>query len=89
MSSQPARTGERTPVVLPDLGSPAVRVSVWFAEPGDRVYAGDRLVEVSVGGATFDVAAPATGWLAECLVWPRDDVTPGQVLGTVAVAIDE
>jgi pyruvate/2-oxoglutarate dehydrogenase complex dihydrolipoamide acyltransferase (E2) component len=79
-------SGSRVPVVLPDLGASAVRVSVWFAEPGDAVYAGDRLVEVSVGGATFDVSAPATGWLAERLVWPSDELTPNQVLGTVTVA---
>ena len=85
----PPPPGTRVPVVLPDLGAPGARVSVWFAEPGDLVYAGDRLVEVGVGGATFDVAAPVTGRLAERLVWPNDEVHPQQVLGTVAAALDE
>jgi pyruvate/2-oxoglutarate dehydrogenase complex dihydrolipoamide acyltransferase (E2) component len=88
MNNGTPRPGLRVPVVLPDLGTPTARVSVWFAEPGDAVYAGDRLVEVSVGGATFDVAAPATGALAERLVWPGDEVKPKQVLGTVAAADD-
>ena len=71
------------PVVMPELGLDAVRVSAWFAEPGDVVYEGDRIVEVSGGGATFDVAAPATGRLASQLVLPRDRLRPGQVLGYV------
>jgi pyruvate/2-oxoglutarate dehydrogenase complex dihydrolipoamide acyltransferase (E2) component len=73
----------RTPVLLPELGASPVVLSAWFAEPGDFVYEGDRLVEVLVGGATFDVAAPATGRLAEKLALPADPIVPGQVLGTV------
>jgi pyruvate/2-oxoglutarate dehydrogenase complex dihydrolipoamide acyltransferase (E2) component len=60
-----------------------VRLSLWFAEPGDAVFEGDRLVEVVTRGATFDVAAPATGRLVERHAWPRDLLTPGQVLGVV------
>ena len=48
-------------VILPDLGTgpdvPIV-VSHWFAARGDEVWEGDRLVEVLVGPATFDVPAP-------------------------------
>jgi pyruvate/2-oxoglutarate dehydrogenase complex dihydrolipoamide acyltransferase (E2) component len=67
------------------LGAAPVRLSVWFAEPGDLVFEGDRLVEVLVGGATFDVPAPATGRLAEKRAWPNDPLLPGQVLGLVEV----
>jgi pyruvate/2-oxoglutarate dehydrogenase complex dihydrolipoamide acyltransferase (E2) component len=70
-------------VILPALGLAPVRVSIWFADPGDTVYEGDRIVEVLVGGATFDVAAPATGRLAAQLALPRDELQPGQVLGFV------
>lgn len=73
----------RTPVLLPDLGAAPVQLSLWFAEPGDLVYKGDRLVEVLAAGATFDVAAPATGRLVERYVWAHDFLTPGQLLGTV------
>jgi len=73
----------RTPVLLPELGAAPVRLSLWFSAPGDTVFAGDRLVEVVVAGATFDVAAPATGRLIERQAWPRDVLTPGQVLGVV------
>jgi pyruvate/2-oxoglutarate dehydrogenase complex dihydrolipoamide acyltransferase (E2) component len=82
MPSQP--TPPEVPVVMPALGLDAVRVSAWFAEPGEAVYEGDRIVEVSGGGATFDVVAPATGRLASQLVLPRDELQPGQVLGFVA-----
>ena len=73
----------RRPIVLPDVGAPATILSVWFASPGDPVYAGDRLVEILAGGATFDVPCPATGRLAERWVFPDDPLTPGQVLGIV------
>ncbi len=75
----------RANIILPELGAAPVRLSVWFAEPGDEVYEGDRLVEVLVGGATFDVSAPATGRLAECRALPNDPIRPGQVLGELEV----
>jgi len=68
---------------LPDLGAGPVVLSVWFADVGEWVYEGDRLVEVLVGGATFDVAAPATGRLTEKLALVNDPIHPGQVLGVV------
>ena len=53
----------RAEIVLPELGAAPVSLSVWFADVGDRVFEGDRLVER--------------------LAWPRDLLTPGQVLGVV------
>lgn len=73
----------RMTIVLPDLGAAPVRLSVWFSKPGDVVFEGDRLVEVVVAGATFDVSAPASGRLTEYSAWPRDLLTPGQVLGVM------
>jgi pyruvate/2-oxoglutarate dehydrogenase complex dihydrolipoamide acyltransferase (E2) component len=73
----------RTPIVLPELGAAPVRLSLWFAAPGDAIFEGDRLVDVVVAGATFDVSAPATGRLIERHAWPRDLLTPGQVLGVM------
>jgi pyruvate/2-oxoglutarate dehydrogenase complex dihydrolipoamide acyltransferase (E2) component len=78
-------------VVLPELGTgpdvPIV-VSHWFAERGDEVWEGDRLVEVLVGPATFDVPAPTSGRLAVIHGLEDDRVTPGMVLGLVAVMED-
>jgi pyruvate/2-oxoglutarate dehydrogenase complex dihydrolipoamide acyltransferase (E2) component len=79
----------RTEVILPELGATPVVLSVWFADPGEAIFEGDRLVEVLVGGATFDVPAPATGRLAERRALPDDPLQTGQVLGVVEVADDE
>jgi pyruvate/2-oxoglutarate dehydrogenase complex dihydrolipoamide acyltransferase (E2) component len=75
----------QTEIRLPELGAAPVVLSVWFADPGDKVYEGDRLVEVRIGAATFDVPAPATGRLAEKLRLPNDALVTGQVLGLVEV----
>jgi pyruvate/2-oxoglutarate dehydrogenase complex dihydrolipoamide acyltransferase (E2) component len=77
----------RVEILLPELGAGPLVLSVWFADLGDVVYEGDRLVEVLASGATFDVSAPATGRLAEKRALSDDRLTPGQVLG--AVAVDE
>jgi 2-oxoglutarate dehydrogenase E2 component (dihydrolipoamide succinyltransferase)/2-oxoisovalerate dehydrogenase E2 component (dihydrolipoyl transacylase) len=73
----------RTPVVLPDLGAAPICFSLWLADPGEHVYAGDRVAEVLAAGATFDVSSPVTGRLVEQSAWPRDPLRPGQVLGIV------
>jgi pyruvate/2-oxoglutarate dehydrogenase complex dihydrolipoamide acyltransferase (E2) component len=70
-------------VILPDLGTGPVHLSVWYADPGDLVYEGDRLVEVLIPGATFDVPAPATGRLVEKRAFPDDPLEPGQVIGMI------
>jgi pyruvate/2-oxoglutarate dehydrogenase complex dihydrolipoamide acyltransferase (E2) component len=76
-----------TPIVLPDLGIQPVRLSVWFADPGDEVYEGDRLIEVLVNGATFDVPAPVTGRLTEQRALMDETVYPGQILGILTSEI--
>ena len=63
---------------MPEVGADSTILSVWFADVGEPVFEGDRLVEVLVGGATFDVPAPATGRLAEKRTLPDDPLRPGQ-----------
>ena len=78
-------------VVLPDLGTgpdAPIIVSHWFASRGDAVWEGDRLVEVTVGPATFDVPAPWSGRLAEIRGAEDDRIEPGTVLALVAVDED-
>jgi pyruvate/2-oxoglutarate dehydrogenase complex dihydrolipoamide acyltransferase (E2) component len=70
-------------ILLPELGAAPAVLSVWFADVGEPVFEGDRLVEVLVGGATFDVAAPATGRLVEKRALVNDELRTGQVLGVV------
>jgi pyruvate/2-oxoglutarate dehydrogenase complex dihydrolipoamide acyltransferase (E2) component len=71
----------REPIVMPDLGAAEVAVSVWYVKPGETVFAGDRVVEVLLGSATFDVPAPVSGVLAEQAALPGERVTARQVLG--------
>ncbi len=75
-------------VILPDLGTgpdEPIVVSYWFAARGEEIWEGDRLVEVLVGPATFDIPAPTSGRLAE--IREREDVRvePGAILGFLAV----
>lgn len=78
-------------VILPNLGTGPdvpIIVSHWFARRGEEVWEGDRLVEVLVGPATFDVPAPVSGRLAEIRGREDDTVAPGAVLGFVAASED-
>jgi pyruvate/2-oxoglutarate dehydrogenase complex dihydrolipoamide acyltransferase (E2) component len=73
----------QAPIILPELGTASVVLSVWFADAGELVFEGDRIAEVMVAGATFDVPSPATGRLLEKHALPNDPLTVGQVLGMV------
>jgi 2-oxoglutarate dehydrogenase E2 component (dihydrolipoamide succinyltransferase)/2-oxoisovalerate dehydrogenase E2 component (dihydrolipoyl transacylase) len=75
----------RAEILMPELGAVPVVLSAWYADPGEAVFEGDRLLEVLISGATFDVSSPATGRLLEKLALPDDPVLPGQVLGIVEV----
>jgi pyruvate/2-oxoglutarate dehydrogenase complex dihydrolipoamide acyltransferase (E2) component len=79
-------------VILPNLGTgPGVPIVVshWYAERGENVWEGDRLVELLVGPATFNVPAPASGRLAEIRGEEDDCVEPGAILGLLAVPDEE
>jgi pyruvate/2-oxoglutarate dehydrogenase complex dihydrolipoamide acyltransferase (E2) component len=76
------------PITMPELGMPRATLNLWFAEPGELVYEGDRLVEILAGPATFDVSAPATGRLLERFALANDPVSAGQVLGTLEEEAD-
>jgi pyruvate/2-oxoglutarate dehydrogenase complex dihydrolipoamide acyltransferase (E2) component len=71
----------REPIIVPDLGWPNVVLSVWYVKPGEQVYAGDRLVELLLGSATFDITASCAGTLLEQGVGPAEHLTAGQVIG--------
>ena len=73
----------RSPILMPDVGGDMPAVNLWFAQPGDQVYAGDRLVELLLDGATFDVSSPVDGRLAEKIARPGDHFAAGQILGWI------
>lgn len=72
-------------ISVPSLGYDEFRVLVWLVEPGDRVYAGDRLLELSASGVVCDVAAPANGILIHRSVIAGDMVRPGQMVGSMTI----
>lgn len=76
------------PIQLPHLGTGAraVRVSTWFVELGDRVEAGDQLVEVAIPGITFDVSAPCPGIIASIETREGDVVLENGTLGRIEQA---
>jgi len=78
----------REAVVLPELGTgpdQPIVISHWFATRGKHVFEGERLVEVLVGPATFDVSSPLSGRLSEIRSREDDRVTPGVILAYLAV----
>ena len=77
------------PITLPDLGTSEATVSVWYVGVGEQVFEGDRVIEVLIRGATFDVPAPVTGFVRDRHVLAGDPVTVGQVLGIIDPDTDD
>ncbi len=71
------------PVTVPELGAARAAFSLWHVRIGDRVTEGDRVAEVLIPGAVFDISAPTTGVFTERGVQPGDALRAGQVIGAV------
>jgi pyruvate/2-oxoglutarate dehydrogenase complex dihydrolipoamide acyltransferase (E2) component len=69
-----------------DLGTTIVSACSWHAAVGARVVEGDRLLEVLAGEVTVDLAAPASGRLAERCVEVDDRLIVGQRLAVIEVS---
>lgn len=60
-----------------------MRVSCWLVDLGDAIDAGDRIVEILIDGATFDLAAEQSGTLTR-IEKPLDSVVrTGDTLGWI------
>ena len=71
-------------IKLPEVGVDSATemvVSFWFADEGEEVLEGDRIVEILAGPVTFDVPAPTTGRLVEHRMVEDDVVHSGDILG--------
>jgi pyruvate/2-oxoglutarate dehydrogenase complex dihydrolipoamide acyltransferase (E2) component len=76
----------QAPVILPKVAverGTEMFVSFWFAQVGEEVFEGDRLVEILAGPVTFDVPAPASGRLVEIRAAEEDVVQCGDLLALV------
>src|SRR5207302_4484438 len=80
-ATMPTRWFMHKAVVVPDLGKTDPVLSLWLAGPGEHVYAGDRIVELLVEEATFDVAAATTGKLVDQSARPGHALRPGRTVG--------
>lgn len=71
------------PIIMPDIGAGrwSVQVCAWLVNLGDQIREGDRLIEVSLPGLTFDVNSPADGQLIAIDKTVGEKVGPGDVLG--------
>ena len=66
-----------------DLPGTPIIASAWHAKAGQQVVEGDRLIEVTAGDVTVDLAAPASGVLAEQCVKIDDLLAVGQLLARI------
>jgi len=80
------KESQRVPIPAPELGSDRARFSLWHVRVGDCVTEGDRVAELLIPGAIFDVAAPVSGMLVDRTAQPGDAVVAGQVLGSIEEA---
>lgn len=72
-------------ILVPELGESIVdaRVARWLKKEGERVSAGDPLVELETDKIDLEVGAPQAGVLARIDRRDGDDVKIGEVLGVI------
>lgn len=80
----------RYELILPHLGleDQPIKAGLWLVEPGQRVSAGDPLLEVVAGCAVIDLAASASGVLAETLVDEDTPLEAGQRLALIEEEVE-
>jgi 2-oxoglutarate dehydrogenase E2 component (dihydrolipoamide succinyltransferase) len=61
----------------------------WSKSVGDPVRQDEPLLELETDKVTVEISAPASGELAEILKGPDEEVSPGQLLARVRVAVDD
>ena len=76
----------RIEVTVPDPGEDGPKeasVSFWMFEVGDKVSAGEDLVELVTDKATFSMPSPIAGKIKELLVAEGDSVNVGQAIAII------
>ncbi len=74
-----------TKIVVPSLGESIVEATVmqWYKKEGERVSAGEKLVELETDKVNLDVSAEGDGVLSKIERQEGDDVKVGEVLATI------
>jgi 2-oxoglutarate dehydrogenase E2 component (dihydrolipoamide succinyltransferase) len=77
-------------ILVPEVGESIVdaRIAKWLRKEGDRVSAGDPLVELETDKIDLEVGAPSAGVLSRIDRKDGDDVKVGEVLGVIEDAPD-
>jgi pyruvate/2-oxoglutarate dehydrogenase complex dihydrolipoamide acyltransferase (E2) component len=73
---------------LPDFelrDGPPITAGVWHAATGQRVVEGECLLEVLAGEVAVELAAPASGILAQRGVETNESLCTGQLLAVIEV----
>jgi pyruvate dehydrogenase E2 component (dihydrolipoamide acetyltransferase) len=76
---------EPIPILLPKAGMKMVEATVvaWHKSPGDRVEAGEPVVQVETDKVDLEVEAPVSGVLSRVLVGVDEDAEVGATLGLI------
>src|SRR5687767_381030 len=72
-------------IVVPELGESVIEATVsrWLKQPGERVAAGEPLVELETEKVNLEVGAERAGVLARIEHPAGEDVRVGDVLGVI------
>ncbi len=78
-------------ILVPELGESVVEATVgpWRKQEGDRVAAGEVLVELETDKVNLEVGAERAGVLTRIERKEGEDVKPGDVLGVIAESAEE
>ncbi len=81
----------RVPVLLPKWGMTMHEgtLAEWMLSPGEPVSEGDIIATVETEKATGEVQAPASGVLAEVLVFETETVEIGTVIAYIETAREQ
>lgn len=73
-------------VIMPALGmaQDTGLIVAWLKQPGDKVAAGDPLLEVETDKSTMEVEAGHDGWIAELIGEAGQDIPVGQVIAVIS-----
>ncbi len=65
------------------MGITEATIVKWLKSVGDRVEAGETIVEVETAKSTVEIEAPASGILSEILFAEDDEVEMGVAIATI------
>lgn len=81
---------KRFELITPDLGdSERIELALWYVKPGQKIEAGQEVLELVTDKAAFPVESPYSGKLIDILIPKGSIVKNGQALGIMEVFSNE